>query len=151
MGILIKGDVMSKKILVIIFLFIILLHSTVASATGFKYVQIFDPKQDKVVKVVQVNDEIHKMVVSWIKDVDVLYAKNNPLTDDGYAIRVPIYPAVRVQGKCLNALVDNVFIIIPKYDSPFFMIFEDDNKLLCFPFKGNINTLSKILNFELKS
>lgn len=142
---------MSKKILVIIFLFIMLLHSTVASAVGFKYVQIFDPKQDKVVKVVQVNDEIHNMVVSLINNVDGLYAKSKPLTDDGYAIRVPIYPAVRVQGKCLNALVDNVFIIIPQHDEPFFMIFEDDHKLLCFPFKGNVNTLSKILDFKLKA
>ena len=83
--------------------------------------------------------------------MDSLYAKNNPLTDDGYAIRVPIYPAVMVQGKCLNALVDNVFIIIPQHDAPFFMIFEDDNKLLCFPFKGNVNNLSKILDFKLKS
>ena len=142
---------MNKKILVVMFLFIILLHSTVASAMGFKYVQIFDPKQDRVVKVVQVNDEIHNMVANLIKDVDSLYAKNNPLTDDGYAIRVPIYPAVRVQGKCLNALVDNVFIIIPQHDTPFFMIFEDDHKLLCFPFKGNISTLSKVLDFDLKS
>ncbi|MBU3097943.1 MULTISPECIES: hypothetical protein [Clostridium] len=141
---------MSKKILIIMSLFIMLLHSTVASAIGFKYVQIFDPKQDKVVKVVQLNDEIHNMVVSSIKDVDSLYAKNNPLTDDGYAIRVPIYPAVMVQGKCLNALVDNVFIIIPQHDAPFFMIFEDDNKLLCFPFKGNVNNLSKVLDFKLK-
>ncbi|MCB2353291.1 hypothetical protein [Clostridium estertheticum] len=142
---------MSKKILIVMSLFVMLLHSTVASAIGFKYVQIFDPKQDKVVKVVQLNDKIHNMVVSSIKDVDSLYAKNNPLTDDGYAIRVPIYPAVKVQGKCLNALVDNVFIIIPQHDAPFFMIFEDDNKLLCFPFKGNVSTLSKILDFKLKS
>ncbi|MBX4263608.1 hypothetical protein [Clostridium estertheticum] len=142
---------MSKKILIVMSLFIMLLHSTVASAIGFKYVQIFDPKQDKVVKVVQLNDEIHNMVVSSIKDVDSLYPKSKPLTDDGYAIRVPIYPAVKVQGKCLNALVDNVFIIIPQHDAPFFMIFEDDNKLLCFPFKGNVSTLSKILDFKLKS
>ncbi|MBU3154225.1 hypothetical protein [Clostridium estertheticum] len=142
---------MSKKVLIVMSLFIMLLHSTVASSIGFKYVQIFDPKQDKVVKVVQLNDEIHNMVVSSIKDVDSLYPKSKPLTDDGYAIRVPIYPAVKVHGKCLNALVDNVFIIIPQHDAPFFMIFEDDNKLLCFPFKGNVNALSKILDFKLKS
>ncbi|WLC69830.1 hypothetical protein KTC96_18160 [Clostridium estertheticum] len=142
---------MSKKILIVMSLFIMLLHSTVASAIGIKYVQIFDPKQDKVVKVVQLNDEIHNMVVSSIKDVDSLYAKSKPLTDDGYAIRVPISPAVMLQGKCLNALVDNVYIIIPQNDAPFFMIFEDDNKLLCFPFKGNVTALSKILDFKLKS
>ena len=142
---------MSKKILVVMFLFTILLHATVASAIGFNYVQIFDPKQDKVVKVVQVNDEIYNMVVRSIRNVDVLYVKINPLTDDGYAVRVPMNPAVRVQGKCLNALIDNVFIIIPQHNIPFFMIYEDHKKLFCFPFKGDVDALSKILDFKLKS
>ncbi|MGY0372576.1 hypothetical protein [Clostridium sp. JNZ J1-5] len=46
---------MTKKIPVAIFLFIILLYSTVIYAEGFKYIEIFDPKQDRVVKVVQLN------------------------------------------------------------------------------------------------
>lgn len=140
---------MTKKILVVMLLFIMMLHSTVVFAEGSKYVEIFDPKQDKVVKVVQSNEEIYNMVASWIKDVDGIYAKNNPLTDDGYAIRVPLYPAVKVDGKYLKTLVDNVYIIIPEHDTPFIMIFENENKLLCFPFKGNINTLSRILDFKL--
>ena len=39
---------MIKKILVVMFLFIMILHSTVISAEGFKYAEIFDPKQDKL-------------------------------------------------------------------------------------------------------
>ena len=146
---------MTKKILVVMFLFIMILHSfilhsTIVSAEGFKYVEIFDPKQDKVVKLVQLNGEIHNMVATWIKDVDDIYGKSNPITNDGYAIRVPLDPAVKLQAKCLNALVNDVYIIIPENDVPFFIIFDDENKLLCYPFKGNINTLSQVLDFKLK-
>lgn len=142
---------MTKKIPVAIFLFIILLYSTVIYAEGFKYIEIFDPKQDRVVKVVQLNEEIHNMVASWIKNINGIYGKNDPLTDDGYAIKIPLDPAVRVHGKYLNALVNEVYIIIPENDPPFFMIFEDENKLYCFLFNGNIDMLSKSLDFKLKT
>ncbi|MEA4827545.1 MAG: hypothetical protein VB130_13100 [Clostridium sp.] len=142
---------MTKKIPVAIFLFIILLYSTVIYAEGFKYIEIFDPKQDKVVKVVQLNEEIHNMVVSWIKNINGIYGKNDPLTDDGYAIKIPLDPAVRLHGKSLNALVNEVYIIIPENDPPFFIIFEDENKPYCFLFNGNIDMLSKSLDFKLKT
>ena len=140
---------MRKKTIAIIFLFI-MMYSIVVSAEGFKYAEIFDPKKDEVVKVVQMNRKIHKIVSSYIKDVDVLYGKYNPLTEDGYAAKIPLYPAVKVQGKYLNALVNEVYIIIPEKNPPFFMIFENPDKLLCFPFKGDIDKLSKVLDFELK-
>jgi len=142
---------MKKKILAVLFLFIIIWHSAAISAEEYNCVEIFDPKQNKVVKVVELNAKIHNMVSSWIKDVDGIYGKSNPLTNDGYAIRVPLYPAVKVQGKWLNAIVNDVYIIIPQHDAPFYMIFDNDDKLLCFPFNGNINDLSKVLDFKLKS
>lgn len=141
---------MIKKILSVMFLFVMLLNSTVVRAEGLKYAEIFDPKQEKVVKVVQLNPEIHNMVESFIKNVDNIYAKSEPLTDDGYAIKIPLDPAVNVQRQCLNALINEVYIIIPKNDTPFFMVFENEDKLLCFPFKGDINSLSKVLDFNLK-
>jgi hypothetical protein len=62
------------------------LHTKYANAEDFKYVEIFDPKQDKVVKVVQSNAEIHSIIGSWIKNLQGIYGKSDPLTDDGYAI-----------------------------------------------------------------
>lgn len=141
---------MLKKIIVIIFLFIMIIRSVVISAEGFKYAEIFDPKQDKVVKVVQVNTKIQNLVGNCLKNVDNIYGKNNPLTDDGYAIRIPLYPAIKVSGKWIKTLVHEVYVIIPRSEPPFFMIFENENKLLCFPFKGDIDELSKVLDFKLK-
>ena len=142
--------IMTKKLLVIIFLFIMIMHSTAISAEGFKYVEIFDPKQEEVVKLVQINTEIHKKVASWIKDVDHIYGKSNPLTDDGYAIRIPLDPGVKVHGKWVKTIVHEVYIIIPEKGASIFMIFDNEDKLLCFPFNGDLNELSKLLDFKLK-
>ncbi|MCJ7690085.1 MAG: hypothetical protein MUO60_12285 [Clostridiaceae bacterium] len=141
---------MAKKISLIMLLFIILMSSTVIHAEEFQYAEIFDPVQNKVVKKVQMNSEIQNIVVCSIKDVNGLYDKSNPITDDGYAIRIPLDPAVKVHGKWLNTVASEVYILIPKNDPPFFLIFEDIDKLSCFPFNGDIDALSKALNFNLK-
>ncbi|MEK6263446.1 MAG: hypothetical protein N2B06_01470 [Clostridium sp.] len=141
---------MTKKISLVVLLLIILISSTVARAEEFNYAEIFDPRQNKVVKVVQVNTELQNMVVSLIKNIDGIYGKNNPVTADGYAIKVPLEPTVKANCKWLNTIVEDVYIIIPKNDPPFFMIFETVDKLSCFPFNGDVDALSKALNFNLK-
>lgn len=141
---------MTKNLSLVMLLVISLLSPKVIPAEGFKYAEIFDPRQEKVVKVVQVNDEIHNMIAISIEDISGIYGKNNPVTDDGYAIKIPLEPAVTVHGKWLKRVVSEVYIIIPKNDPPFFLIFENDNNLSCFPFNGDIDTLSKLLDFQLK-
>ena len=138
---------MLKKITLVII--IILSISTNILAKEFKCVQIFDPKQDKVVQLVQLNSEIQNLVVSYLEDIDAIYGKNDPIPEDGYAIKIPLDPAVKAQKKCLNALIKEVYIIIPEKEPPFIMLFESANRLSCFPFRGDIKTLSKALNFNL--
>jgi hypothetical protein len=138
---------MIKKIVLVII--ILLSISTNIFAKDYKYAQIFDPKQDKIVKIVQVNSDIQSLVVSYLNDIDAIYGKNDPIPEDGYAIKMPLDPAVKVQKKCLNALIKEVYIIIPEKEPPFIMIFENENKLMCFPFRGDIKTLSNALNFIL--
>ena len=82
---------MIKKLLVVLSFFVIFLHSTWVNAKDFKYIEIFDPKQDKVVKVIQSNPQIQDMITSWITNIEGLY-KNDPTTDDGYAIKNSFRP-----------------------------------------------------------
>jgi len=140
---------MIRKLLVALFFFVIFLHSTHVSAEMFKYVEIFDPKQDKVVKVVQANPQIQGMITSWITNIEGLY-KNDPATDDGYVVKIPLDPIVKVNCKSLNALVSEVYILIPENEPPCYLIFENENKLLSFVFNGDIDMLSNILDFKLK-
>ena len=142
---------MTKKILSALVFFFIILHLTEIHAEEIKNIEIFDPKQNKVVHVVQSNLQINNMISDWIKNIDGICAKIDPVTDDGYAIKIPLDPAIDVHGKYLNALVDVVYIIIPENDPPFFLIFESRNRLSCFAFIGVIDVLSKILDFNLKS
>ncbi len=140
---------MIKKLLVVLSFLVIFKQLIHVNAEGFKYVEIFDPKQGKVVKVVQSNPQIQDMITSWITNVEGLY-KNDPATDDGYAIRIPLNPFVKVNSKSLNALVSEVYILVPENNPPCYLIFEDANKLLSFPFNGDIELLSNILDFKLK-
>lgn len=137
---------MKKIILVVLVLFFIPSHTF---AKEYEYVQIFDPKQDKVVKLVQLTPEIKDLATSYIESIDDIYGKNDPIPSDGYAIKIPVDPAIKAEKKCLNALIKEVYVIIPETEPPFIMVFEDENKLACFPFRGDIKKLSEILNFNL--
>lgn len=141
---------MIKKISTVMVLIIIFQYSTAICAEEFKYVEIFDPTQDKVVKVVQLNPEINNMVSSWISNVEGFYGKIDPITDDGYAIKVPLDSDVKVETECLNTIINEVYIIIPEYQAPFFLVFENEDKVSCFSFNGDIDELSKVLDFKLK-
>jgi hypothetical protein len=141
---------MNRKLVVTLTLFFIFLNLMSVNGKDFKYIEIFDPKQDKVVKVIQSNSQIQDMIASWITNIEGLY-KNDPTTDDGYAIKMPLVPTVKVNCKALKALVSEVYIIIPENDPPFYLIFEGENKLLSFPFNGDIDKLSKMLDFKLNN
>lgn len=142
---------MNKKLVVSFTFFFIFFQSICIKAQDFKYIEIFDPKQDKVVKVVQSSPEIQNMVASWITNIQGIYGKIDPITDDGYAVKIPLNPAAKVNSSYLNAIVNEVYIIIPEKAPPFYMIFEDKNKLSCYPFNGNIDMLSKSLGFKLNN
>lgn len=141
---------MSKKIVLLVTFFFIFFHSTFAYAQEAKNIEIFDPKQDKVVKVVKSNLKIQNMVTEWITNIQGMCSKVDPVTNDGYAVKIPLDPAVKVTGKYLNSTVNEVFVIVPENEPPFLLIFEKENKLSCFLFKGSIDMLSNSLGFNLR-
>lgn len=141
---------MIKKLFIVLSFLVIFLHSICVNAEGFKYIEVFDPKQDKVVKVVQSNPEIQNTIASWIANLEGY--KNDPATDDGYVIKIPLDPSARMKCMSLSALVSEVYILIPENDPPCYLIFEDENKnkLSSFVFNGDIDWLTNILDFKLK-
>lgn len=142
---------MLKRISIIIMIFLLLFSSKAIHAEEFKYIEIFDPKQNKVIKIVQMTPEIQKMVSDWVNNIEKVYYKNDPVTDDGYAVRIPLDPPVKVEKNYLKTLVNEVYIIIPEKEPTFYLIFENENKLLPFIFNGDINLLSKALAFKLNA
>jgi hypothetical protein len=140
---------MLKRISVMIVLLLLVLPSIPIQSEEFNYVEIFDPKQNKVIKTLQLTPELQKMVSNWIINIEGMHSKIDPVTDDGYAVRIPLDPEVKVDTTYLKASVNAVYIIIPEKESPFFMIFESETKLSCFLFNGDIALLSKALDFKL--
>lgn len=141
---------MIKRILTILVLFIILLHPQMFHAEGHQHIEIFDPIQNKVVKVVEPTKDINDMVVGWVNGIDGFYSGIDPIKDDGYAIRFPLNPSIQVQNQWLKTTVKEVYLIIPEYNQPFFLVFETEDKLVSFPFKDDISKLSNVLDFKLR-
>lgn len=138
---------MIKKL--ILFIIIVFLIPINAKAEEFRYIEIFSIDEGKVVKLIQSNSEIESLVYNYLNAIDGVYSKFDPIPKEGYAIKLPLDPSLKVQSKWINCFVDRVIIMLPTNDNPFLMIFENDNKLVCFTFKGEISSLLKILNFNL--
>ncbi len=63
-------------------------------AEVYQQIEIINPVQEKVVKVVEWNKDINNMVVGWINGIDGSYSVNDPIKDDGYAMKFPINPSI---------------------------------------------------------
>ncbi len=132
---------MINKLAFLLCLMFLFLSPSRLQAKEIKYIEIFDPKADKVVKIVPLNPKIESTVVNWVRNINSICTKLDPTTDDGYALRVPLETTYIIQSKWLNAVIEEVYIIVPEKEPPFFMIFENENKLTAFPFTGDIDKL----------
>jgi hypothetical protein len=130
---------------------IVLLSSINIHAQTYNDVEIFDITQGKVVKVVKSNSAFQKEAVTYLENINGVYPKFNPIPEKGHAIRVPLTPSVKIQNNWTNTLVHEVIIMFPDEQGshPFLMFFEDDDKLMCFEFKGDTVNLLKLLNFKI--
>jgi len=142
---------MFKKAIII--LIIVLLTPINVNAEEVRNIEIFDITEGRVVKVVKLNSVIQKEVKEYLLGIVDVYAKSDPIPTKGYAIKIPLEPSIKIETKWINSVVDEVIIIFPDEEGPeqFLMIFEDENKLVCFTFVGNTKLLLKNLNFQIKS
>ena len=140
---------MLKKIVIIIL--IILLSSINAYAVDNTNIEIFDISQGKVVKVAPSNPKIQAKAIKYLNGITGVYGKFDPIPDKGYAIGIHLEPPAKIQGKWLNALLDEVIIMFPQQEPPFLVVIDEENKLVCFRFQGDTNKLLKDLNFKIMS
>lgn len=149
-GKIIKGDKMNKKLFFILILSILILYPQISHGKSEKYIEIFDPHKNKVIKKVELNEEINDMVIKWIKEIDEIHPSINPIKDNGYAIKFPFESPVKVKNKWMDARVEEVYLVVPKEEAAFFVIFERENRPLFFLFPGEVDKLSEALDFQLR-
>jgi hypothetical protein len=58
-------------------------------------------------------------------------------------------PSIQLENKWVNALIDEVIIIIPEDEKPYLLIFDDENRPYFFTFKTKVDTLLNTLDFPL--
>ena len=138
---------MIKRILLALLL-IFLCSNTRAFAKETQVIEIYNISYERIDKIVRIDYEIQKLVENYINGIEGLYHKFNPIPDGGFAVKVPLAPAVTARTKGINSPVDQVIVMFPENEEPFLLIFEEDGRLSCFTFKGDTGTLIESLEYE---
>jgi len=140
---------MGKFRLIAIILLVFFLYSRNVYAEENINIEIFDIRQEKVVKIVESNEAVEKIVLDYICQIDGFVAKCDPIPQEGYAIKVPLKSSRKIQNPWINGIVSEVIVVIPKEElGPFLVVFENGERFLCLNFKGSSDNLLKALGFQ---
>ena len=131
-------------------LFFVFLLSQATLAMEAKNIEIFDPSTEQVAKSIPLSDEVQTMVLDWFSTVDEIYPRANIFKDNGYVIKFPLSSSEKIKNKFIEVDTDEVYLLIPESEDPFFMILTEKNQPMCFTFSGDIDKLSQILDFQLQ-
>ncbi|MBS4175044.1 hypothetical protein [Bacillus sp. FJAT-49736] len=137
---------MVKKIF-LSFLLLFCLTSTVSAQTH-KQVEIFDIEQERVVKKVPVTPDIREEVKQLIERTTSVYPKIKPIPNKGFMIKVPLHPAVHIQNQWLRGKVDQVILIFPPNEHPFYLVMDKRHRPHLFNIEGETDTLLEMLDYE---
>ncbi|RDU37864.1 hypothetical protein DRW41_08590 [Neobacillus piezotolerans] len=137
---------MVKKVIVCIFLMGFLSIHTLAQT--HRQIEIFDIAKGKVVMTSQPNPKVNLEVGKYLAGISSVYPKLNPVPREGFMIKVPLEPSVRVKTQLFTGPVEEVIIIFPAYENPHLMFFDDRGRALVFNFKGDAAKLLELLNFK---
>jgi len=135
-----------KKILISIC--ILKLITTSVMAQTDQQIQIIDINKGKVIKYVQKNPDLQQEVEKFLEGVTGVYVKLNPYPKNGFVIKIPLEPNVMVKNQWFNDLVDEVMIIFPGQEHPYFMIFDNENQPYFLTFQGDTSKFLGLLNFN---
>ena len=126
---------MIKKVLLSIIIFQLI--SPIANAQSNKQIEIFDINKGKVFMNIQSNPNVPKEVKKFLEGITGVYVKYNPIPNKGFMIRVPLEPNIVVKNQWFNDLVVEVTIIFTDQEDPYLMVFNDENRMSFFTFKGD--------------
>lgn len=135
-----------KFLMLTIFVFVCL--GDCVSAKEIDGIEIFNIDYEKIDKIVPVEYEVQKLTENYIYGIEGVYAKFNPIPSMGFAIKIPLAPALQAQAKGIKEPIDQVIIMFPKNEAPFLMIIEAEDKLNCFTFKGDTAPLLESLDYD---
>jgi hypothetical protein len=108
-----------------------------------KDVQVFDIAQGKIMKRVKNSPEIREEVENSLQSIHELVVKFRVEPKDGVVLRIPMEPSVKVDNQWFHDSVNEVFIIVPRSEKPFMLLFTADKKSIILKFKHPVQQLLK--------
>ena len=138
---------MIRKILFSSIPILFLFNLFTVSAQTVTNIEFLDIEKKKIITI-PTNQKIQLEAKKIIKEIDNVAVQFNPIPDKGYLVKIPLTPSLRLENKWMNALIDEVIIIIPEDEKPYLLIFDDENKPYFFTFKTEIDALLKTLDFS---
>lgn len=139
---------LQKTLLSIILVFFLFNLSTV-NAQDNKSIEIMDIVKNEIIKTTPTDSSIQLETEKIIKEIDGVVKAFKPIPDKGYMIKIPLEPSYQLENKWINALIDEVIIIIPETEKPFLFTFDDENNSYFFTFQIKIDKLLKTLGFPI--
>jgi hypothetical protein len=120
-------------------------------AQGTIQLELFNIQQGKVIQTAPSSTAIQQAAKGYLKNIDNIYVKLNPIPEKGVMIKIPLEQSVQIQNKWMNSLVDEIIIISSKEENPYLLTFDDENHAHVFTFKGgNTDILLETFNLDLK-
>lgn len=140
---------MVRKLIFLLLTFVCVCSTSIHAES--KQVELFDIQLDKVTKTIPVNPSFQNHAKDYLNNIDNIYTKINPIPKEGYMIKIPLEPPIRVNNQWINSYVDEVIVVLPKDEDPYLMTFDDENNIHILTFKGDTEFLLKTFNINLKA
>lgn len=137
---------MLKKILGCIFA--LQLISINAFAQTHPNIEIFDVLEGKVIRVLEMDRNIYHEAEKILDNITGVVVRYNPIPKNGYMIRIPLEPTIKVGNQWFVDLVDEVTIIIPNQEKPYLMVFDDENRPHFLTLEGDMEKILGLMNFH---
>ncbi|MBB2483406.1 hypothetical protein H5P36_24950 [Bacillus sp. APMAM] len=127
---------------------LLFLMTTNASAQTNKQIEIFDIGKERVVKKVHMTADIQEDVKRFLERTTSVYPKVKPIPSRGFMIKVPLDPAVEIRNQWLHGRLNQVILVFPPKERPFYLVMDEKNRTHLFLFEGETNTLLRKLNYK---
>ncbi|WP_075981874.1 hypothetical protein [Bacillus massilinigeriensis] len=138
---------MIKKIWLFLFLFLTLLTCS-GHSQGLNQVEIFDLEKGKVIKTVPVSQVTQNEAEKYLKGINRIYVKLNPIPKKGHMIKIPLEPQVLVKNQWMESYVNEIIIVFPIKEQPYLMLFDDENNSHFLYFEGDTKALLNYLHSD---
>ncbi len=111
--------------------------------------EIFDIKQERVIKSVEMNKAIKKEALKLAGRIAGPCMKLRPVPESGYMIGIPIEPSEKLHSTMGSCTVKRLIVVIPGKGDVILGVLDDREKFLFYYIKDNAAGLLKKLNFSL--